>query len=234
MRSHACAKQCISRREDLRRRERIVADEVGERDAAIFSLHRTILQDPATHKDVESMIREQRINAEAAVQTLIERFQSACPARGRQRARLRGRLQRSLARRARRADASRARGHGADGRAGRARRRRADAAGRDVPAARARPGASSPRPAGASATAPCWRARSASRASWGCRTCSRASSRACAISVDGDAGTVQLRPDQEDVDRFLARLERRKARLSQAQHARRARRPRRSTATGSR
>jgi len=62
--------------DDLRRRERVVADEVGERDAAIFSLHRTILQDPATHKDVESMIREQRINAESAVQTLIERFKS--------------------------------------------------------------------------------------------------------------------------------------------------------------
>jgi phosphotransferase system enzyme I (PtsI) len=40
------------------------------------------------------------------------------------------------------------------------------------------------------------------------------------VSVDGDAGTVQLRPGQEDVDRFLQALERRKARLKKlATHA---------------
>lgn len=59
--------------EELRRRQRAVAAQIGERDAGIFALHRTILTDPVTQKDVESTIREQRINAEAAVQGLIDR-----------------------------------------------------------------------------------------------------------------------------------------------------------------
>jgi phosphotransferase system enzyme I (PtsI) len=59
--------------EDLRGRQRTVAAQVGERDAGIFALHRTILTDPATLKGVEATIRDQRINAEAAVQALIDR-----------------------------------------------------------------------------------------------------------------------------------------------------------------
>lgn len=59
--------------EELRRRQRVVAAQVGERDAGIFALHRTILTDPGTLKDVEATIRDQRINAEAAVQALIDR-----------------------------------------------------------------------------------------------------------------------------------------------------------------
>ncbi|MBL8860572.1 MAG: phosphoenolpyruvate--protein phosphotransferase [Planctomycetes bacterium] len=59
--------------EELRRRQKAVAAQVGERDAGIFALHRTILTDPATQRDVEATIRDQRINAEAAVQALIDR-----------------------------------------------------------------------------------------------------------------------------------------------------------------
>lgn len=59
--------------EELRRRQKTVAGQIGERDAGIFSLHRTILTEPATLREVESTIRDQRINAEAAVQALIDR-----------------------------------------------------------------------------------------------------------------------------------------------------------------
>jgi phosphotransferase system enzyme I (PtsI) len=61
--------------EDLRRRQKIVSSQASERDGEIFSVHRMLLQDPGTLKQVESTIREQRINAEAAVQALIDRFQ---------------------------------------------------------------------------------------------------------------------------------------------------------------
>ena len=61
--------------EELRRRQKLVAAQAGERDAEIFSVHRMLLQDPSTLKKVEATIRDQRINAEAAVQALIERFQ---------------------------------------------------------------------------------------------------------------------------------------------------------------
>ncbi len=198
--------------EDLRRRERVVADEIGERDAAIFSLHRTILQDPATHKDVESMIREQRINAESAVQTLIERFKSLSVKGGD------------------------TRGYAADFsdpwrvvldalmRHEREVMEQTDeqvviAAAELTPqvvtflqrervlavvaetGGRFSHGAVLARSFGF----PCvvGLPNLLSRLEQGMR-----------ISVDGDAGTVQLRPDQQDIDRFLARLERRKARLS--------------------
>src|SRR5262245_11615558 len=61
--------------EELRRRQKAVIAQTSERDAEIFSVHRMLLQDPSTLKRVEATIREQRINAEAAVQGLIERFQ---------------------------------------------------------------------------------------------------------------------------------------------------------------
>jgi phosphoenolpyruvate-protein phosphotransferase len=60
--------------EDLRRRQKLVAAQANERDGEIFSVHRMLLQDPSTLRRVESTIREQGINAEAAVQALIERF----------------------------------------------------------------------------------------------------------------------------------------------------------------
>src|SRR4051812_44765859 len=62
--------------EDLRRRQRLVASQASERDGEIFSVHRMLLQDPTSLKRLEGTIREQGINAEAAVQALIERFQS--------------------------------------------------------------------------------------------------------------------------------------------------------------
>jgi phosphotransferase system enzyme I (PtsI) len=61
--------------DDLRRRQKLVASQAGERDGEIFAVHRMLLQDPSTRKRVEDTIREQRINAEAAVQALIDRFQ---------------------------------------------------------------------------------------------------------------------------------------------------------------
>jgi phosphotransferase system enzyme I (PtsI) len=65
---------------DIKRRQDIVSAQAGERDAAIFSVHRMILQDPTTLKEVEATVREQRINAEAAVQALIERFKKSLSA----------------------------------------------------------------------------------------------------------------------------------------------------------
>ena len=61
--------------EDLRRRQKLVSTQANERDGEIFSVHRMLLQDPSTLKRVENTIREQRINAEAAVQSLIDQFQ---------------------------------------------------------------------------------------------------------------------------------------------------------------
>lgn len=61
--------------EELRRRQRLVAAQSGEKDAEIFSVHRHLLNDPSTLKKLQSSLRDQRINAEAGVQQLIERFQ---------------------------------------------------------------------------------------------------------------------------------------------------------------
>jgi phosphotransferase system enzyme I (PtsI) len=198
--------------EDLRRRERAVAEEVGERDAAIFSLHRTILQDPATHKDVESMIREQRINAESAVQSLIERFKALTAVGGN------------------------TRGYAADfsdpwrvvlDALMRHEREVMEQTDEQVvlAAAELTPQVVTflPRERVLGVIA-----ETGGRFSHGA-VLARSFGFPCVVglpnllsrleqgmrvSVDGDAGTVQLRPDQQDVDRFLARLERRKARLS--------------------
>ena len=62
--------------EKLRRRQEYVAETASEKDAEIFAVHRMILQDPNAMRDVEKTIHEQRINAEAAVQLLIRRFES--------------------------------------------------------------------------------------------------------------------------------------------------------------
>lgn len=199
--------------DDLSRREKIVAAEVGERDAAIFSVHRTILQDPSTHKEVESMIREQRINAEAAVQTLIERFQKSLSS-------IEGDGSRGFA-----ADFSDPWRVVLDALMRHEREIMEQTEGQVVLAAaeltpqvvtflqrervlavvtetggRFSHGAVLARSFGF----PCVVGLSnlLSRLEQGMR-----------ISVDGDAGTVQLRPEQEDVDRFLGRLERRRARV---------------------
>jgi phosphoenolpyruvate-protein phosphotransferase len=62
--------------DDLLRRQRIVAAEAGEKDAEILAVHRMLLQDPGSFKFVEGTIRDQRVNAEAGVKALIERFEA--------------------------------------------------------------------------------------------------------------------------------------------------------------
>lgn len=62
--------------ESLEERRRRVAASAGEKDAEIFAVHRLILQDPGALQEVERAITEQRINAEAAVQMLIVRFEA--------------------------------------------------------------------------------------------------------------------------------------------------------------
>jgi phosphoenolpyruvate-protein phosphotransferase len=59
----------------LEERQRVVSTTAGAKDAEIFAVHRTILKDPRAMSEVEHLIAEQRINAEAAVQLLIERYQ---------------------------------------------------------------------------------------------------------------------------------------------------------------
>lgn len=63
--------------ERLEERQRAVALTAGAKDAEIFAVHRMILQDPRAMSEVEFAIAEQRINAEAAVKLLIERYQEA-------------------------------------------------------------------------------------------------------------------------------------------------------------
>ena len=62
--------------ERLEERRRRVMASSGEKDAGIFAVHRLILQDPGAMATVEAAIADQRINAEAAVQTLISRFEA--------------------------------------------------------------------------------------------------------------------------------------------------------------
>ncbi len=61
--------------ERLEERQRAVAATAGAKDAEIFAVHRMILKDPHAMSEVEHAISEQRINAEAAVKLLIERYQ---------------------------------------------------------------------------------------------------------------------------------------------------------------
>ena len=198
--------------EDLRGRQRLVAQQSGERDAEIFAVHRMLLQDPATLKRVEATVRDERINAEAGVQSLIDRFQRTL-----------GGLQEGVSR-----------GYAADFSDPwrlvldvlmRRERETMEATDEQVilAAAELTPqvvtflarervlavvtetggrfshGAVLARSFGI----PCvvGLPNLLSRLEQGMR-----------LSVDGDRGTVQLRPDQQDVDHFLERLERRRAR----------------------
>jgi phosphotransferase system enzyme I (PtsI) len=61
--------------EDLRRRQKLVAAQSGEKDAQIFAVHRMILSDQSALREVEATIRGERINAETAVQGLIQRLE---------------------------------------------------------------------------------------------------------------------------------------------------------------
>ena len=198
--------------EDLRGRQRLVAQQSGERDAEIFAVHRMLLQDPATLKRVEATVRDERINAEAGVQSLIDRFQRTL-----------GGLQEGASR-----------GYAADFsdpwrlvldalmRRERETMEATDeqvilAAGELTPQvvtflARERVLAVVTETGGRfshgavlarSFGIPCvvGLPNLLSRLEQGMR-----------LSVDGDRGTVQLRPEQQDVDHFLERLERRRAR----------------------
>ncbi len=59
-------------KEELELRRRRVAREAGEQEAGIFSVHRMILEDPLALGSIERRIREERINAEACIQLFIE------------------------------------------------------------------------------------------------------------------------------------------------------------------
>lgn len=58
----------------LGRQKAIVERASGAQDAGIFAVHQMILQDPGALKQVEAAIRDERINAESAVQALIGRL----------------------------------------------------------------------------------------------------------------------------------------------------------------
>jgi phosphotransferase system enzyme I (PtsI) len=60
--------------EELERQQEVVARSSGEKDAGIFAVHRMVLQDPAALTRATETIRDQRINAEAAVQSLVDRL----------------------------------------------------------------------------------------------------------------------------------------------------------------
>jgi phosphotransferase system enzyme I (PtsI) len=57
--------------DDLGHDQKVVLASSGAKDAEIFSMQRVVLQDPGALRMVEGQIREQRVNAEAAVQRLI-------------------------------------------------------------------------------------------------------------------------------------------------------------------
>ncbi len=58
--------------EDLERRQAAVLSHAGEKDAEILSVHRMVLQDPTALRSLEQQIREERINAETCIQRLID------------------------------------------------------------------------------------------------------------------------------------------------------------------
>jgi phosphotransferase system enzyme I (PtsI) len=58
----------------LMRQEEIVREGTSEKDAGILAVHRMILKDPTALKAVDERIRNERLNAEAAVQELIDRL----------------------------------------------------------------------------------------------------------------------------------------------------------------
>lgn len=59
-------------KDELELRRRRVAREAGEQEAAIFAVHRMILEDPVALGSIERRIREERINAEACIQLFLE------------------------------------------------------------------------------------------------------------------------------------------------------------------
>ena len=63
--------------EELESRRVIVAEQANEQDANILAVHGMIVRDPSAISEVEKRIREDRLNAEACVQSLIERLVSS-------------------------------------------------------------------------------------------------------------------------------------------------------------
>lgn len=59
---------------ELDRRRELVASQAGPKDAEIFSVQKLVLEDPGALKEVKDAIRKQRINAESAVNKLIDRL----------------------------------------------------------------------------------------------------------------------------------------------------------------
>jgi len=198
--------------DELKRRQRLVAQQSGEKEAGIFAVHRMVLSDPDSLKRVEATVREQRINAEAAVQQLIENLQ-------RRLGKLEGASVRDFT-----ADFS-APWEGVLDALMQGEREAMDATSEQVvlAAAELTPQVVTFLPrerilaivteTGGRFSHGAVLARSfglpcvvglpnlLARLEQGLRVC-----------VDGDKGAVQLRPEQADVDRFLERLERRRAR----------------------
>ena len=62
---------------ELESRREIVAEQANEQDANILAVHGMIVRDPSAIAEIEKRIREDRLNAEACVQGLIERLVSS-------------------------------------------------------------------------------------------------------------------------------------------------------------
>lgn len=63
--------------EELARRQALLRAHAGDQDAEILSVHRMILQDPPARRSLERRIREERINAETCIQGLIETLEES-------------------------------------------------------------------------------------------------------------------------------------------------------------
>ena len=62
---------------ELDRRHKLVATQAGSQEAEIFNVQKLVLQDPGALREVESKIRDERVNAESAVKTLIDRLHAS-------------------------------------------------------------------------------------------------------------------------------------------------------------
>lgn len=67
---------------ELDRRHKVVASQAGRQEAEIFSVQKLVLQDPGALNEVEAKIRVERVNAESAVKSLIDRLSSTLSALG--------------------------------------------------------------------------------------------------------------------------------------------------------
>lgn len=64
-------------RVELAQIRQTAAEKVGDHDARIFLVHLQVLEDPSLQRQLEKEIKDDRINAEAAVSTVIKRFSAA-------------------------------------------------------------------------------------------------------------------------------------------------------------